>query len=203
MPEALARTRHDSILSRPARRPERAGVAQTILRRLMTRPARTIAGAALTAVMVGVVVNALVLQKGHRVAPAAAPIATPAANLAPAASPPAAASADRPSSVAAQPPARPVGLGALIEATAPHSDDPIRDLIRADQGTTKDNDSRRLTLAAQTALIKLGYQVKADGVPGASTQQAIQQFERGHGFIPLGEITPRMVKELTAAAAQR
>ena len=56
------------------------------------------------------------------------------------------------------------------------------------------------TLAAQNALIKLGFAVKADGVDGATTRQAIQQFERAHGFIPLGEITPKLVKELTAAA---
>src|SRR5579862_3451579 len=111
-------------------------MAQRMLRRLMTRPARTIAGAALTAVMVGVVVNALVLQKGRRVAPPAAPIATPgAAALAPPAAPappvapapspaqPAATSADH-TLIVVQPPSRPADLGALIEATAPRGGDP-------------------------------------------------------------------------------
>ena len=60
--------------------------------------------------------------------------------------------------------------------------------------------SAHLAIAAQSALIKLGFAIKADGVAGASTQQAIQQFERAHGLAPSGEVTPRLVKLLSAAA---
>jgi hypothetical protein len=72
VPEALARSHNDSILSRSARSPRRRnaqGFARTVLRRLLSRPARTIAGAALTAVLTGIVINALVMQKEHRSLP--------------------------------------------------------------------------------------------------------------------------------------
>jgi hypothetical protein len=35
---------------------------------------------------------------------------------------------------------------------------------------------------------------------GASTEQAIQQFEHAHGLASSSEITPRLVKQLSAAA---
>jgi hypothetical protein len=178
LPESLARAHHDSVLSRPARGPrrqEQLSFAQAIVRRLMSRPMRTIAGAALTAVLTGIIVNALLLQKSHRVA-----AAEPPAQSAPAKAPP-------------PPPSPPA-------QTASANADPIRDLLRTD--VSKDNsDSKRLIVAAQNALIKLGFAVKADGVAGASTQQAVQQFERTHGLIPSGEITPKIVKQLTAAAS--
>jgi peptidoglycan hydrolase-like protein with peptidoglycan-binding domain len=61
-------------------------------------------------------------------------------------------------------------------------------------------DSSHLTLAAQTALAKLGYPVKPDGKEGSATEQALREFERGHGLPPATEITERLVKQLTAAA---
>jgi hypothetical protein len=170
----------------------------------MSRPARTIAGAVLTAILTGIVINALLLQKSHRIAAVEPPTLTkpPAAAPAPAQVPPAAESAPAPAPAPAQPPARPADLGALIDTTAApaRNGDPIRDLIRTDSGGKDASDAKRLTIAAQTALIKLGFSIKADGVAGASTQQAIQQFERTHGLIPMGEITPKIVKLLTGAA---
>jgi Putative peptidoglycan binding domain len=173
---------------------------RAFLRRLLTRPARTIAGATLAAVMTGVIINALALQKSHRGAPPPAPLVAPAvALIAPPAQPATASGESAPIMVA--PPSRPPDHGAGAETSAGRTD-PIRDLIRGDSGP-KDLEAKRLTLAAQTALIKLGFAIKADGLAGASTQQAIQQYERAHGYIPLGEITPKLVKELSAAAAQR
>jgi len=202
LPEALARSHHDSVLSRPARgqRSERRSLAQAIVRRLAARPSRTIAGAAFAAIMTGIVINALFLQKTHRFAVIAPPVSTaPAKAPAPAAPP---AQAVAPAETAPAPPARPADLGALIESTAapPRGGDPIRDLLRAEPGGKESAEAKRLTLAAQNALIKLGFAIKADGVDGASTRQAIQQFERAHGLIPLGEITPKLVRQLTAAS---
>jgi hypothetical protein len=145
--------------------------------------------------MTGVIINALVLQKSHRSAPPTPP-ATASPSGPPA--PPATATAEAAPIVVA-PPSRPVELSGAAEGQ-PTRTDPIRDLLRGDSGP-KEAESKRLILAAQTALMKLGYPVKADGVAGASTQQAIQQYERMHGYIPLGEITPKIVKDLTAAAA--
>ena len=61
-------------------------------------------------------------------------------------------------------------------------------------------DDAHLVLTAQNALIKLGYSVKADGNEGAATHQALRDFEHAHGLPPATEITPRLVKQLTAAA---
>ena len=205
MPEALARSRNDSVLSRSARSAskDRDSFLRAITRPLLSRPARTIAGATLAAVLTGIVVNALLMQKEHRSAPffaapkpataAAEPPARPAAAAAPA--PAIAESAP----VIAQPPTRPAGLGAAGDAVPVpplRSGDPIRDLLRG--GDAKD--ATHLTIAAQTALIKLGFALKADGVEGASTEQAIQQFEHAHGLAASSEITPKLVKQLGAAA---
>ena len=171
---------------------------RAIMRPLLSRPARTVAGATLAAILTGIVVNALVLQKERHPPPpiaAARPAATSAEP------PPAAAAATAAESahVSAQPPVRPAHLGAAIEPPPlppARAGDPIRDLLRGDSA----KDASHLTIAAQNALIKLGYAVKADGVAGASTQQAIAQFEHSHGMAASGEITARLVKQLNAAA---
>jgi peptidoglycan hydrolase-like protein with peptidoglycan-binding domain len=98
------------------------------------------------------------------------------------------------------PPARPADLGSQAEvAPAPptRSTDPIRDLLRGDAG----KETTHLTVSAQNALIKLGFPIKADGVAGASTVQAILQFEHARGMPPSGEITAKLIKQLGAAAA--
>jgi hypothetical protein len=169
----------------------------------MSRPSRTIAGAVLAAAMTGIIVNAMLLQHSHRLALAPpaqvkAPDAPPLAPVAPAAN---ASAGGEASSAPAVPPARPADLGALIESStgSTHAGDPIRDLLRSDSG--KESDAKKLTIAAQTALIKLGFTIKADGVVGASTEQAIQQFERQRSLTPSSEITPKLVKQLNAAAS--
>jgi hypothetical protein len=58
----------------------------------------------------------------------------------------------------------------------------------------------RLTLAAQNALVKLGYAVKTDGYEGNATQLALLDFERVHGWPLTIEISARLVKELESAA---
>jgi len=172
-------------------------LAQTVVRRLLSRPARTVAGATLAAILTGIVINALVMQKEHRSSPLfGAPLPAREISQPPAAPAPATAQS---APVAAQPPVRPASLGAAIDpAPVPPSrlDDPIRDLLRGDAG----KDPAHLVIAAQNALIKLGFAIKADGVIGGSTEQAIQQFERAHGLPASAEITPRLVKLLSAVA---
>jgi Putative peptidoglycan binding domain len=197
LPEALARSRNDSVLSRPARSKNREGFARTLIRPFLSRPARTIAGATLAAILTGIVINALMMQKERRSAPffaAPRPAAT-AVEPAPRAAAPIVESAP----VVAQPPARPADLGGANEPVPvppSRSGDPIRDLLRGDSA----NATARSTIAVQNALIKLGFSLKADGVVGASTEQAIQQFERSHGLAPSIEITAKLVKQLSAAA---
>ena len=196
MPEALARSRNDSVLSRPPRK-DREGFVRILIRPFLSRPARTIAGATLAAILTGIVVNALVMQKERHSAPffaapkPAAPAAEPPARLAPALAESAPA--------VTEPPVRPANLGAAADpAPLPpsRSGDPIRDLLRGEPV----KEATHLTISAQNALIKLGFAIKADGVEGASTGQAILQFERAHGLTLSSEITARLVKQLSAAA---
>lgn len=215
MPEALARARRDAVFSeprRPGRSGERAGFLAATWRRLRATPARGYAGAALAAVLTEIVVNALILQHERHPAPffAARP---PAVSAPPAAAPPAAAKADDPTIAAALPPSRPADLGGVdaigdilradsspegIEpASNPGGVDAIGDILRADSG----KDAQKQVLAAQNALIKLGYSLKADGSPGAATSAALRDFERSRSLPLSTEITPRLLKLLTAAAS--
>lgn len=57
-----------------------------------------------------------------------------------------------------------------------------------------------MILAAQTALIKLGYAVKPDGNEGSATQEALRDFERTRGLPVATEISPRLVRQLESAA---
>jgi hypothetical protein len=209
LPEALARSHNDSVLSGSARKSARQAkesFVRSAMRPFLSRPARTIAGATLAAILTGIVVNALLMQKERRSAPFFLP-ARPAAVSAPApAVPPAplATPATEPAPAIAQPPVRPAHLGAAVDPPSPppppsppRSGDAIRDLLRGDSA----KETTRLTVAAQSALVRLGYVVKADGVAGATTTQAIEMFERAHGMPQSGEITAKLVRQLNAALA--
>jgi hypothetical protein len=190
--------RHDSVLSAPARAPrgERAGLLAAAFRRLRATPARGYAGAALTAVLVGIVVNALTLQHVRHPAPFFAPRPPVAATATPAPAPAAAARVQP----APPPPARPTDLAGGNDATAtPRAGDAIGDLLRAEA----DKDAQKTLLAAQNALIKLGYPLKADGAPSPATTAALRDFERVHSLPLSNDITARLLKQLTAVAAAR
>ena len=205
MPEASARLRPEPTLagrSRPATGRKSAAVVAAAWRRLSATPARGYAAAALTAALVGIVVNALALQHARHPAPffarppvvAAAPAPTPAA-------PPAQVAAQAAAQAAAEttgapatptPPARPVQFGG---AAASGGGDAIADVLRADQ----EQEAQKRLAAAQAALVKLGYVVKADGEPSAATSAALRDFERAHGLPPSIDVTPRLLKALTSA----
>jgi Putative peptidoglycan binding domain len=212
LPEVLARSHNDSILSGPARKSPRKtknSLVRSAMRAFLSRPARTIAGATLAAIMTGIVVNALLMQKERHSAPFFGP-ARPGTISAAAPPAPAAAAAPAPAPsdsapAVAQPPVRPAHLGAAIDPappppappSAPRSGDSIRDLLRGDSA----KEATRLTLAAQNALVRLGYVVKADGAASAATTKAIEMFERAHGMTPSGEVTAKLVRQLNAAVA--
>jgi hypothetical protein len=201
LPEASARLRHEPTLvgrTRPAAERKSSAVVASALQRLGATPARGYAAAALTAALVGIVVNALALQHARHPAPffahapvvAAAPAPAAATTPAPTAAPAAAETASAP--VAPTPPARPVQLGG---AATSGGDDAIADMLRADQ----QQEAQKRLLAAQAALVKLGYVVKADGEPSAATSTALRDFERAHGLPPSNDVTPRLLKALTGA----
>jgi hypothetical protein len=144
--------------------------------------------------MIGIVVNALALQHGRRVALAPNPTAV-AAIRPPAA--PAPAPVARPPAPVAEPPTpepRPAQT-TLALAHAPKSGDAIADFLRA-QAPEK----RRMTLAAQEALAKLGYPVKATGALDSQTRAALREFEKSHRLPASTEISAKLVRALKAAA---
>ena len=193
--------RHDSVLTAPRRKAQRSGAKNLHLRWLALAPRRPrfYAALALGAALLGIVVNAVGLQHERHPAPFfAAATPTPvaiAARTAPAESTPAS-SSPGPTSAPATPPARPADLA--VESAAappPRPGDPIGDLLR-----TGGKENSRLTITAQTALIKLGYSLKADGAAGPDTAAALRDFEKSRGLTLSTEITPRLVRLLTSAA---
>ena len=177
MPKAADRFRVEA----PPRAPARLRVP-AFVRALAPRSRRGVAGAALVAVMIGIVVNALALQHGRRVDPAPDP--TPVTAL------------RTPAPVAAPSPApEPPRPSPLAVARAEKGEDPIAGLLRG-QGA----DKRKLTLAAQTSLARLGYSLKATGALDADTKTALTAFEKAHKLPVTNEITPKLVKSLSAAA---
>jgi Putative peptidoglycan binding domain len=188
------------------RGPIQRSAQQTLSRRIAGRAKiahlRYALGAVLSLALVGIAVNALLLQRERHPAPlfAPSPAKPPAAISAPPplAPPPKPVAAEHDSAPAqpstALPPARP----AETSKSAAPAPDPIAQLLAAE---THD-DASHLTLAAQTALAKLGYSVKPDGKEGAATEQALRDFEHAHGLPPATEITARLVKELNQAARE-
>lgn len=129
--------------------------------------------------------------------------AAPAA-VAPAVAPPA-----RPPKASASPIAELIRTGeapprpaAAASADAKPSRDGIGDLIRAGDAGPRPpanvGEPGRVA-AAQRALIKLGYgPLKADGVMGAGTRQALERFEKDRRLPVTGELAARTVRDLAA-----
>ena len=214
MPEALARVRHDAVISRAARGTSRrrAVLALALLRRVLPARARGWAVAALAAMMAGIIVNALKLQHARHPSPfftVSRPLAPVAAKNSPepASRPPftpvAAKNSPEPASSLSEPPQQPrrrrrhdrLDWAPRNEfVPLPRTADPIADIIRA--GGNKD--SQRLIATAQNALVKLGYPIKTGGAPGADTAAALREFEKSRGLPLSTEVTPR-----TRQATQR
>ncbi len=203
MIEALARIRNNSVLSRPGKKIARSrSVVLLVAERARALPPRFYIGAILSALLAGIGVNALILQRERHPAPLFQPpthtIVAPAPAAAPAPAPPvAAAPRETPAPAASSPPPpAPPARSASSDAAA-RAPDAIGDLLR---GGEAPSDNGRLILSAQTALAKLGYAVKADGTQGAATDQALRDFEKAHGLPISTEVTPHLVKQLSSAA---
>jgi putative peptidoglycan binding protein len=196
---ALARIR-DNVgqLRGPVQRSAQEALRRGIAGRVKVAHLRYYLAAALSVALIGIGVNALLLQRERHPAPlfGFAPPKPPAAP-APAETP----APKRASAVDAAPPAQP---SPAVPPTRPadaaegsaSASDPIADLLAGETHS----DASRLTLTAQTALAKLGYPIKPDGKEGAATEQALRDFERAHGLPPATEINERVVKQLTLAA---
>ena len=172
----------------------------------------TIVGAAFGALMAGIGVNALALQKERHPAPwfkgasAAEPAKTSAAEPAPMPSPPPAAAAElapapaptpqRPQA-APKPPERPHDSTASVDR---RPRDPIGDLLKSGKTPAASIEPSAAVAAIQRTLVKLGYKVPVDGVIGPATSRAIARFEHDHRLPVKGQLTARLFQEINAAA---
>jgi Putative peptidoglycan binding domain len=196
---ALARIKNNlGQLRGPVQRSAHDALTGRIVGRVKLAHLRYYLGAALFAALVGIGVNALLLQRERHPAPLSGYAAPPLPSVAPAPVPP---QPQKPVSTEvnaapAQPAAALPPTRALAAGSSSSGSDPIAELLAGEPH----GESSHLTLAAQTALAKLGYPVKPDGKVGSATEQALREFERAHGLPPATEITERLVKQLTAAA---
>ena len=186
---------------KPRRRKRAAAVAVEperglILRVLLHSPKDTLAAGAAVAAVIAIVTNAMFLQAGRHPSPmfsTATVSALPAAASASAPLPrvrPVEAEArviDKPAEVTA--PAKSAAAALRPPAAVPATrSDPVGDLIV----------STRRVAAVQRALTEYGYgQLKPTGVIGTDTQAAIQKFERDRKMPPTGQLSDRLIKDLT------
>ena len=148
---------------------------------------------------VAIMVNALVLQKGHHPAPlfgkaiALGPSPTPATK--PMAESIAAPEPEVP--VSAPPAPAPMQRHATEQTGA--GGDPIGQLIdgKASPAAAPKVDSKTVA-GAQRALAKLGFVLKPSGTVGPQTRKAIEAFERDRHMPVNGELTHRLVRVLAA-----
>jgi hypothetical protein len=163
-----------------------------ILRVLLHSPKDTLAGAAAFAAVVAIITNAMFLQAGRHPAPMFGVVALPAAAVsAPLPRVRPAEAEPRPAEVKPSEPVPASAKSASAQrptAVAASRSDPVGDLINA---------TRRIA-AVQRALTEFGYgQLKPTGVIGADTQAAIQKFERDRKLPVTGQLSDRLIRDLT------
>jgi Putative peptidoglycan binding domain len=214
----------DDEMPRRRRRSARAAAIEAaderglVMRILLHSPKDMVAGALAFAAAGAIIANALFLQAGRHPSPmfgtvAAMPAAVPApVNPLP---------RPRPLDVAAraiEPPAAPEPKPVEAKSNDSKNNDPMTNLVVKATGaapaagsnvarppapipsreTTQSTGSRRVA-AVQRALTEYGYgQLKPTGTIGADTQAAIQKFERERKIPVTGQMSDRLVRELTA-----
>jgi hypothetical protein len=190
-----------------------------LMRALLHSPKDMIAGALAFAAVSAIIANALFLQAGRHPSPMFGTVVVmPPAALAPAAVLPrprpveADASFAEPKLVEPKPaeakPAEPKAadpLTNLVKATAapvaPPSNvlRPPAPIPATSHAETLASSGSRRVAAVQRALTEYGYgQLKATGTIGSDTQAAIQKFERDRKIPVTGQMSDRLVRELTA-----
>jgi hypothetical protein len=216
--EAVARLQSDVALLGSAA----GGKARSLVRSIIAVARGVYIGVVASALLIGIGGNALLLQIGRHPAPLVVP-----ANQAASSTSQKTASATRRSTGAVTPASSPLLLSpnpistvapvvvdvsrvSSISAVAPVSPtigrgeprpiarapDQIGDLL---SGKPLQHESH-LIRSAQTALAKLGYAVKIDGVEDGDTGRALRDFERAHGLAITPEISSALVTQLTGAA---
>jgi hypothetical protein len=187
---------------------EQRGLAMRIL---LYSPKDTIAGIVAFAAIIAIVANALVMQAGHHPSPMFGAAISGAAPVHPLPRPRPAEATIRPADLkladirpAEAKPADPSGGAAAKPASSasprppaaiPVSSrgDPVGELII----------TTRRVAAVQRALTDYGYgQLKPTGTVGSDTLAAIQKFERERKLPVTGQVSDRIVRELSAVTGR-
>jgi len=191
-----------------------------LMRVLLHSPKDTVAGALAFAAVSAIVANALLLQAGRHPAPLFGTVVAMPAEVLPANPLP----RPRPVEAISEPkPAEPKAADPRSvdpRSVDPRSVDPMANLVKATSAmpvtpsaiprppasipvsTNSDAVSGaglRRVAAVQRALTEYGYgQLKPTGTVGSDTQAAIQKFERARKIPVTGQMSDRLVHELTA-----
>jgi Putative peptidoglycan binding domain len=88
-------------------------------------------------------------------------------------------------------------ISEMLQATAPPSSPPPS---KPNAPAPKPHAPSKAVLNAQRALVRLGFVLKANGVAGVSTRKAVARYERDHGLPVSGELTPALMRRLSAEA---
>ena len=206
MSQALARVKNDRGIELRSRS---ASLLKPAVSKITSLPARAYAGIVISALIAGIMLNALVLQRGRHPAPLFLEDPASKAKLMPSRD------MSRSTTTVAEPPVRPLVVvppstnlpnGNLALPSKParmepaksdnrNSSDPIGDFLHQE----KVEETARLTRTARDALLKLGYPLKHDS-SDATVREAVRNFERSRGRTDNGEMTPRVVKRIAEAA---
>ena len=186
-----------------------------VMRILLHSPKDMVAGLLAAAAICAILANALFLQAGRHPSPMFGSVVTLPAPQAAVASP---MPRPRPVELISEPPeTRPAEVrGADPKNPDPKNPDPLANLVVRSTGaptaapanvarppapipaTTQSVGARRVA-AVQRALTQYGYgQLKPTGAVGSDTQAAITKFERDRKLTVTGQMSDRLVKELSA-----
>ena len=195
-----------------------------VMRILLHSPKDMLAGLLAAAAVCAILANALFLQAGRHPSPMFGSVVTLPAPQAAVVSP---LPRPRPVELSSEPPEiRPVEVRGAdpkhveIKSADPRGDsknpDPLANLVVKSTGTpaaspanvsrppapipaTAQSAGARRVASVQRALTQYGYgQLKPTGAVGADTQAAISKFERDRKLPVTGQMSDRLVKELTA-----
>ena len=178
-----------------------------LMRILLHSPKDVIAGALAFTAVSAIIANALFLQAGRHPAPMFGSVVVMPA-VAPASprprprlvEPDAVQPEPKPaeSRAAADPLANLVKTTGAVPGAIPRPPAPIPVSSHSDAGPIPGAGARRVA-AVQRALTEYGYgQLKPTGTAGSDTQAAIQKFERARKLPVTGQVSDRLVRELTA-----
>jgi peptidoglycan hydrolase-like protein with peptidoglycan-binding domain len=187
------------------------------MRLVMHSPKDMVAGAFAFAAVIAIIANALFYQTGRHPSPMFGSVTVMPASALIAGNPiprprPAEITATTPETRIAEPkpaekavdPKTPDQLGIVVKSvgSASASSNVLRPPAPIPVSSHPElpvNSGQRRVAAVQRALTEYGYgQLKPTGTMGADTQAAIQKFERERRLAPTGQMSERLVRELTA-----